>query len=197
MRYVSQVRNLRHVSQVSKEKQARNLRYMSQASKEKQAHNLRYVSQASKEKQAHNLRYVSQANKERGARRARYISYSEKRPREKDIVCICMNADLLCKVGCHSSTLQLRQRAYYSDTKSRKAVVLIRRASRCLQKKAKRARYSLHMHECRSTMQRRMSFFNITNATACLLQRHEVQKGCCADTSCFTVHAKESQARDS
>ena len=48
---------------------------------------------------------------------------------------------------CRSSTLQMRQRANYNDTKSRKASVLVRRAAQCMRKKAKRgsprALYSL------------------------------------------------------
>ena len=45
---------------------------------------------------------------------------------------------------CRSSTLQMRQRAYYNDTKSRKASVLVHRAAQCMQKKeSPRALYSL------------------------------------------------------
>ena len=164
LRYVSQAsrekkaRNLRYVSQASKEKEARNLRYSSQASKEKEARNLRYSSQTSKEKEVHNLRYSSQASKEKEARKARYISYSEKekearrarymshsekeKEADKHHYSLHMHKRRSAMKSrysrCRSSTLQMRQRAYYNDTKSRKASVLVRRAAQCMQKKAKR-----------------------------------------------------------
>ena len=102
------------------------------------------MSQANKEKEARKARYISYSEKEKEAQRARYMSHSKKDERAS----ICMNvyrSTMQSRYSrCRSSTLQMRQRAYYNNTKYRKAAVLICRTSQCLQKReSPRALYSL------------------------------------------------------
>ena len=95
---------------------------------------------------------MSHSDKEKAARRVRYASHPTLniaaakeyyRSHLHDQKCAMKNRYTRCR----ASTLQMRQRAYYNDTKSRKAAVLVRRAAQCMQKKAKResprALYSL------------------------------------------------------
>ena len=95
---------------------------MSHSEKEKEAERGRYALQSALKKAADKQHYSMHMHKRRSAMKSRYSR-------------------------CRSSTLQMRQRAYYNDTKSRKASVLVRCAAQCMQKKPKlespRALYSL------------------------------------------------------
>ena len=86
---------------------------MSHSEKEKEAERGRYALQSALKKAADKHHYSLHMHKCRSAMKSRYSR-------------------------CRSSTLQMRQCAYYNDTKSRKAAVLVRRAAQCMQKKAKR-----------------------------------------------------------
>ena len=163
VRYVShsdkekEARRLRYVAHSDKEKEARRVRYVSDPDKEKKARRVRYVSRP-KERESRKVRYMSQSDKEKEARRIRYASQSDKENISKRIHYASNSTQKIAATKqyyrshlheqkcamknrytrCHALTLQMRQHAYYDDTKSRKAAVLVRRAAQCMQKKAKR-----------------------------------------------------------
>ena len=134
MRYVSdpdkekEARKVRYVTH-PKEKESRKVRYISQSDKEKEARRVRYMSQSDKEREARRMRYASQSDKEKISKRIHYTSNSTQKIAAAKQKCAMKNRYIRCR----SSTLQMRQRAYYDNTKSRKAAVLVRRAAQCMQ----------------------------------------------------------------